>query len=289
MGSYLLVQLSDVHLTVSGVGPRGARTRDNLLAALREVEAAGLRPDAFLVTGDLADAGEGPCYDDLAAILAEAAGACGASVICLPGNHDDRETFRRHMVRGGPGAPGAPVNQTHWREGLRVIALDSTIPGEAGGALAEETLRYLRSELATPAPDGTIVALHHPPVSSPVEPLTQIALRDPGRLRDAIAGSDVRLVLCGHFHHEVFGLLGVTPVWVAPALAYRMDLTSTRAFRGVPGTAFSSVYLGDGDGPVVTVYPVTVLRRFLVHRFLTRGPGARRGSGAAAPGAAAGT
>jgi 3',5'-cyclic AMP phosphodiesterase CpdA len=256
------VQLSDIHLTVSGAGPHGARTRDNLLAALREAAAAGLRPDVFLLTGDLADAGEGACYDDLAVILADAArtsGAAGASVLYLPGNHDDRDKFRRRLLGvGDGGSPGAPVNQTHWRDGLRIIALDSTIPGEDAGALDDQTLRYLRSELATAAPDGTIVALHHPPIPSPVEPMARMALRDPGRLRDAIAGSDVRLVLCGHSHHEAFGMLGATPVWVSPAIAYRLDVTSTGAFRGVPGTAFSGIRLDGEDGPVVTVYPVTV-------------------------------
>jgi Icc protein len=258
VGSHLLVQMTDVHLTVSGIGPNGARTRDNLLRALREVATAGLRPAVFLLTGDLADAGEGPCYDDLAAILADAARATQASVVYLPGNHDDRDAFRRHLLgdgEDGPARPAVPVNQTHWRNGLRIIALDSTIPGEDGGALDDQTLGYLRSELAEPAPDGTIVALHHPPILSPVEPMARIALRDPGRLRDAIARSDVRVVLCGHSHHEAFGMLGVTPVWVSPATAYRLDITMTRAFRGVPGAAFSVVDLTD-DGPRVTVIPV---------------------------------
>jgi len=266
VGSYLLVQLSDVHLTVSGIGPHHARTRDNLLAALREADAAGLRPDVFLLTGDLTDRGEGPCYDDLAAIMAGAAQGSGAGVVFLPGNHDDRGEFRSRLLSDGaadgggdPGGRCGPVNQTHWRDGLRIIALDSTIPGEDGGNLDDETLAYLRSELASPAPDGTIVAMHHPPVLSPIEPMARMALRNPGRLRDAIAGSDVRLVLCGHTHHEEFGMLGATPVWVSPALAYRLDVTSTGAFRGVPGTAFSGIRLGEaGDGLAVTVYPVTV-------------------------------
>jgi 3',5'-cyclic-AMP phosphodiesterase len=259
VGSYLLVQLSDVHLAVGGVGPHGARTRDNLLAALREVAAAGLRPDVFLLTGDLADAGEGPCYDDLAAIMAGAARASQARVIFLPGNHDDRAAFRRHLLGEAGAAVSAvgPINRTYWRDGLRIIALDSTIPGEDGGALDERTLDYLRAELRTPAPDGTIVALHHPPVASPVAPMAGIALRDPARLRDAIAGSDVRIVLCGHSHHEQSGLLGATPVWVSPAVAYRLDVTSTRAFRGVPGAALSRVDI-TGAGPRVTVIPVPV-------------------------------
>jgi 3',5'-cyclic-AMP phosphodiesterase len=256
--SYLIVQISDVHLTPGGELLPGVRPRDNLLRGLRELAAAGLKPDVFLLTGDLTDTGDGACYDDLAAILTDAAAGCGASVIYLPGNHDDRETFRRNLLGDAVADGGAPLNQTHWRDGLRVVALDSTIPGEDGGRLDEATLGYLRAELASPAPDGTVVALHHPPVPSPVEPMSAMALRDPDRLRDAIAGSDVRIVLCGHNHHVALGMLGATPVWVSPAVSYQNDTASTRVFRDILATAFSRIDLGAaGDGPLVTVFPVT--------------------------------
>lgn len=254
VGSHLLVQISDVHLTASGSLPPGVRPRDNLLTGLRLLEEAAIRPDIFLLTGDLADASDGGCYDDLAGILAEAANGCGASVVYLPGNHDDRDTFRRHLL--GDSGDG-PVNQTHWRGGLRIIALDSTVPGEDGGDLGKETLAYLRSELSRSAPDGTVVALHHPPILSPIQPMSRMALRDPRGLRDAIADSDVRLVLCGHNHHEALGTLGAVPVWVSPASAYRLDTATTQTFRGIPGSAFSRIDLSD-DGPTVTVIPVPV-------------------------------
>lgn len=248
-GSYLLVQVSDVHLTTAGTMGPDARPRGNLLRALDAVEAAGLRPDVFLLTGDLADKGEGASYDDLAAIVKQAAGT--ADVVYLPGNHDDRAAFRRHLLgRAGDG----PVNQVRWRGGLRIIALDSVVPGQDGGELGEETLSFLRAGLAVPAPDGTVVVLHHPPVPSPVRPLTEIALRNPAPLREAIAGTDVRLVVAGHFHHEVLGMLAAVPVWVGPATAYRMDTASTRALHGVPGTAVSRIELGP-DGPVISTIP----------------------------------
>ncbi|HET9080791.1 MAG TPA: metallophosphoesterase [Trebonia sp.] len=248
-GSYLLVQVSDVHLTTEGIMGPGARPRDNLLRALGAVEAAGLQPDVFLLTGDLADKGEGACYDDLAAILKRAAGT--ADVVYLPGNHDDRAAFRRHLL--GQAGDG-PVNQVLWRGGLRIISLDSVIPGQDGGELGEEALRFLRAELAAPAPDGTVVALHHPPVPSPVRPMAAIALRNPAPLRDAIAGTDVRLVVAGHFHHEALGTLGTVPVWVGPAAAYRLDTASTRAFHSVAGTAVSRIELTPG-GPLVSTIP----------------------------------
>lgn len=248
-GSYLLVQISDVHLTTAGTMGPGARTRDNLLRALGAVAAAGLKPDVFLLTGDLADRGEGACYDDLAAIMNQAAG--GADVIYLPGNHDDRAAFRRHLL-GGDG--DGPVNQVRRRGGLRVIALDSVIPGQDGGELGEEALGFLRAELAEPAPDGTIVTLHHPPVSSPIQGMSEIMLGNPGPLREAIAGTDVRLVVAGHFHHEAFGMLAAVPVWVGPATAYLLNAASSRAFHDVPGTAVSRIELTPG-GPLITTIP----------------------------------
>jgi 3',5'-cyclic AMP phosphodiesterase CpdA len=258
MSSYLLVQISDIHLTASGSLPPGVRPRDNLLNGLRLLETAGIRPDMFVLTGDLADAGDGACYDDLAAILADTARGSGADVVCLPGNHDDRGAFRRHLLIE-PASDG-PINQTRWRAGLRIIALDSTIPGEAGGALDDQTLGYLRSELRTPAPDGTVVALHHPPIPSPIRYMSRLALRDPGRLEEAIAGSDVRIVLSGHNHHEALGMLGTIPVWVSPAASYRADTASTQAFRGVVGSAFSRIDLTD-RGPAACVIPVPPVTR----------------------------
>ncbi len=253
MARYLLVQFSDVHLTTDGTLSPGVRPRDNLVAGLALLAEAGISPDVLVLTGDLADTGDPACYEDLAGILDAEASARDAAVVCLPGNHDARDAFRHHLLRQDGAA--APINQVHWCRGLRVVALDSTVPGEDFGALDDETLDFLRATLATPAPDGTVLALHHPPITTPIEPMARVRLRQPERLADAIAGSDVRLVLCGHNHHEALGTLGAVPVWVSPASAYRADVTSREVFRPLPGSAFSRIDL-DEDGPLVTVISV---------------------------------
>jgi 3',5'-cyclic AMP phosphodiesterase CpdA len=257
VSEYLLVQISDVHLTLDGVlghAPR-VRPRDNLVRGLRLIEAAGIRPDVVLLTGDLADAGDGACYDDLADLVARAAATSGASTVFVPGNHDDRAAFRRHLLGEGPSA--SPINQVHWRGGLRILSLDSTVPGHGHGELDARTLGFLRSELAEPAPHGSVVALHHPPIPSPVEPMTRMGLRNPAALRDALAGSDVRIVLCGHNHHEALGMIGSIPVWVSPSAAYRLDTTATDVLRGIPGSAFSRIDLSADNltATVVTIRP----------------------------------
>jgi Icc protein len=136
-----------------------------------------------------------------------------------------------------------------------VVALDTTVPHEDFGALSEETVDFLIEVLASAAPEGTVLALHHPPISSPIEPMAKIALRQPQQLAALVANRDVRLVLCGHNHREQSGLLASIPVWVSPALAYRADVTSTKKFRGLAGSAFSRI---DIDEHAVTVAAVSM-------------------------------
>lgn len=252
MSRHLLLQISDIHLSSREVLPPGVRPLDILLAGLAHIDDAGIRPDLYVLTGDLADAGESSCYEQLAEIFATSPEP-GRPVVYLPGNHDERGAFRRHLL-GQAGQIG-PIDQVRWHGGLRVVALDSTVPGEDFGSLAAESLDFLRAELATPAPDGTVLAVHHPPIPTPIAPMSALRLREPECLAEAIAGSDVRLVICGHNHHGAVGMLGAVPVWVSPAALYRADVTSRAVFRALPGSAFSMIEI-DEHGPVVTVVPV---------------------------------
>ncbi len=253
MNNYLLIQISDIHLTSEGSLFPGARTRHNLLAALTLLTESGLRPHMLILTGDLANSGEPACYEDLAEIMDEATEAIGGSVVYLPGNHDERSAFRRHLL--DQNATSSPINQIHWIDGLRVVSLDSVVAGEDHGELGEETLAFLREAMATPAPDVTVLALHHPPIASPVEPMAQIMLRQPERLAETIEGSDVRLIICGHNHHGMLGTLASVPVWVSPATAYEMDILSRQAVSGLPGCYLSQINL---NGPETTVSTIPV-------------------------------
>ena len=221
--SHLVLQISDIHLTLEGPTPWGAPSRENLVAGLSLLSDTGVAADVIVVSGDLADTADEGCYDELAERLERL--AQGAAVVYLPGNHDERRTFSRRLLDAAVSG-GGPLNQVHWHGGLRIIGLDSTVPGMAHGELDDATLGFLRAELATPAPDGTLVALHHPPIPSPVEPISGTRLRNGDALGAALAGSDVRLVICGHYHHVMLGAVGGVPVWVSPAVSDQTDVTS---------------------------------------------------------------
>ncbi|MFG6445132.1 phosphodiesterase [Microbacterium sp. P07] len=242
----VLLHLSDTHLRA-----HGARLYDSvdseayLVRALAAIEASGVRPDALIFTGDLADHGEDDAYARIAALVEPLAEALGARIIWVMGNHDDRASFRAHLLPGDPSG-GAPVDRVDELDGLRIVTLDTTVPGLHHGEVSDDQLRWLAAELATPAPLGTILALHHPPVPSVLDLAASVELRDQRRLADVLRGTDVRAIIGGHLHYSTFATFAGIPVSVASATCYTQDLTvpvgGTRPRDGAQGFNMIHIY-----------------------------------------------
>lgn len=218
-----LLHLSDTHL-LAGNPRLGGRydTAANLARTLEAAEETGVRPDAIVFTGDLTDLGEPQAYAALRAAVEPVAERLGAPVVWVAGNHDERPALRQELLGLEP--TQEPVTGVWDLGGLRLVALDSTVPGWHHGDLDEEQLDWLGGVLATPAPLGTILALHHPPLPSHVPLFDILELRDQGRLAEVIAGTDVRAILAGHLHYSTSGTFAGVPVSVASASCYTMDL-----------------------------------------------------------------
>lgn len=221
----VIIHLSDTHLRSDGELLAG--TLDSvarLRSTIARLEDSGDSPDALVVTGDLADKGEPGAYAVLRSILEPAAARLGARIVWAAGNHDDRSALRTGLLDEEAGT--APLDHTTWIGGLRIIALDTTVPGHHHGHLDADQLEWLRTELATPAPDGTILAMHHPPVAS-VQPLAiLVELRGQAALAEVLRGSDVRTILAGHLHYSTFSTFAGIPVSVASATCYTQDLAA---------------------------------------------------------------
>jgi len=271
---HTLVQFSDVHIVPEGdLLLDRLDTTEQLRHALAAVEAAESAPVALLFTGDLADTGDVRAYRRLRAVVDEALPRIGAPALFAMGNHDDRAAFREGLL--GVPASSAPHDFTHVAGDVRVIMLDSTTPGSHSGDLTEDQLEWLRAELAEPAPGGTALGLHHPPIPTPLAFLERLALARPERLGAVIAGSDVRIVLSGHNHHATCGVLAGVPVWAAPAVAYRADVfPPAGSYRGVSGVGYTRVDLYEDCAtatfvPVGPVEPVYAYERAKVDRYLS--------------------
>jgi 3',5'-cyclic AMP phosphodiesterase CpdA len=207
-----VLQLSDPHLLAEESG-----ADERLALALRTVRDSGLRPLALLLTGDLSDDGSPESYARLRAAVDPVAAELGAPVIAIPGNHDLGDAFREGVL------DGAPLHRAVDVHGVRIVGLDTTVPGRPHGELGAGQLEWLDDVLRKPAEHGTLLALHHPPVPTVHPLLGRIGLRDPDRLARVLKGTDVRMIVCGHAHAVAAGTLARIPVWSAPALGVTSD------------------------------------------------------------------
>lgn len=218
-----LVHLSDTHLLAGGRLLGGSYdAAAGLRRALDAVAGLGIRPDAIVVTGDLTDLGEPDAYRALRAAVQPLADELGAPVVWVAGNHDERPALRSGLLDAEP--TEEPVTGVWDLGGLRLIALDSSVPGWHHGDIDAAQREWLAGILAAPAPLGTILALHHPPLPSHIPFFDILELRHQDALAEVIAGTDVRAILAGHLHYSTSGTFAGVPVSVAAATCYTMNL-----------------------------------------------------------------
>jgi len=259
--AHVIAHISDTHL-LGGDRPLYGKipTRENLVKAIEQLERSKTNPRAIVFTGDLADLAEPDAYRSLRAIVEPAAARMGAQVIWVMGNHDERFRFATELLDeplAEEDQAGAPQDRVYDIDGLRIIAIDSTVPGYHHGEITDAQLDWLRDVLSEPAPHGTLLALHHPPIPTPIDLMALIELQGQHRLADVIRGTDVRGILGGHLHYTTHSVFAGVPVSVAAATCYTMDVAEPGdGLSGVDGAqAFNLVHVYD-DQIVHSVVPI---------------------------------
>ncbi|MDO9458269.1 metallophosphoesterase [Nocardioides sp.] len=253
---HVVAHLSDPHLLAGGALQYDAIDPDaGLVLALERLRHVDPPPQVLVFTGDLADKAEPAAYARLRELVEPAAEAMGAQVVWTMGNHDERAPYSQALFGTASDEPQDRVIEV---DGLRVVALDTSVPGYHHGELEPAQLAWLADVLSTPAPHGTVLAMHHPPIPLPMLRAAElIELADQDALAAVVAGSDVRVVLGGHFHYTSWSTFAGVPVSVASASCYTADPAPIERFvSGVDGhQAFTMLHLYDGQ-VVHTVVPL---------------------------------
>jgi len=241
---YVLLHISDTHLISDGSLYGAVDAEGRLGELLEQLTHSGLDPDAIVFTGDLTDAGEPEAYRKLRKVVEPFAAELGAELVWVMGNHDNRAELRNWLLDEAPSM--APLDRVRMIDGLRIITLDTSVPGHHYGEVSKSQLDWLARQLEVPAPHGSILALHHPPIPSVLDLAVTVELRDQASLGRVLKGSDVRAILAGHLHYSTNATFVGIPVSVASATCYTQDLTvaagGTRGRDGAQACNLVHVY-----------------------------------------------
>jgi 3',5'-cyclic AMP phosphodiesterase CpdA len=249
------LQLSDLHLAPPGQLLAGVDPMRQMQEVLTRINQLDVAPAFIVVSGDLVDDGSDQSYEVVNEVLKEL-GAGAAPVLLALGNHDDRTSFHRVVLRAEPTDDSGPYYYSQMIDGLRVIVLDSTIPGHVGGALGSSQLTWLDTQLGDPAPRGNLIVLHHPcRLVAPARHYPAFILREAAaveaiitRHRDRVVG-----VLAGHSHQANSAPFGGTLHVTAPAVLCQLDFFAGEQYVPTPGSGFNVCRIDDSQ---LVVHPV---------------------------------
>jgi len=219
----LIAQITDLHVKAPGrLAYRHVDTAAMLSRAVETLAALDPAPDVVLATGDLVDLGTAEEYAHLRALLAP----LRAPVLPIPGNHDDRTALAAAFAdspwlpRGGGFLQYAVED---WP--VRLIGLDTVIPGLGAGRLCGERLAWLDARLAEATRRPTVLFMHHPPFRTGIAHMDAIGLDGASGLADVVRRHpQAERVLCGHVHRPVQARFAGTIASIAPSVAHQVAL-----------------------------------------------------------------
>jgi 3',5'-cyclic-AMP phosphodiesterase len=221
----LLAQISDLHVKRPGELAYGhVDTGAALARCVAALNALQPRPDAVIMTGDLVDQGDPAQYAHLKTRLTP----LDIPYFLMVGNHDERVALRDAFSERGELCAGGEFVQYAVDVGLlRLIALDSMVPGQSAGNLCDTRLAWLEAQLNAAQGKPVIVALHHPPFECGIGHMDDIRLDEQAshKLGSLISRyPNVERVICGHVHRPMFVRFGGTIASAVPSPAHQVAL-----------------------------------------------------------------
>jgi Icc protein len=230
--------------------------------AVAHVNALDPRPDIVLATGDLVDGGKPEEYAHLRRLLAPLA----MPVHLIPGNHDARDALREVFADHAYLPRTGFLQYTVEDQPVRLIALDTLVPGKGYGAFCPERLDWLEARLGE-SDRPTILFMHHPPFDCGIDAFDGMKLNEGGEQLSALVRrhDNVERVMCGHVHRPIQVRWAGTMASIAPSTAHQATLDlhdkaplsmtmeppglALHLWRPGSGLVTHMSYIGTYDGP----------------------------------------
>lgn len=218
----LIAQITDMHVVLPD-DPMAElyQTADRLAEAVDHLMTSVNKPDMVFMTGDLVNSGKIEEYELLRDLIAPLT----MPVFLLAGNHDDCKNIRsvfpghKYLPAEGPlcyAVDGGP---------LKLIALDTNIPGKPQGQLGDKQLSWLDEELSACTDRNAVIFMHHPPFKTGLVTMDAMNLIDADAFGDVVSRHDnIERILCGHLHRGIQTLYNGTVAQTCPSTSHQINL-----------------------------------------------------------------
>jgi len=255
---FYFLQLSDTHWGFKGpaVNPQADMT---LKKTIQTVNSLSVKPDFIVFTGDLTHTTDDPKerHARMTQFKEIVSGLNVKKVYFIPGEHDasldEGSAYKEHFGK---------THYTFIHKGVHFIALDNVSDPE--GAVGDEQIAWLKSELSKIKKNAPIVVLTHRPLFD-LMPTWDWATKDGKAVTDLLMPYQNVTVFYGHIHQENHFMTGHIPHHSAKSLVFPLPAPGsvpkkapipwdpTQPFKGL---GFRSIEEEGGKVDEVTEYPV---------------------------------
>lgn len=216
----LIAQISDLHIREAGeLCYDRVDTAPFLERAVAKLNALNPKPDLVLATGDLVDKATEGEYRRLRSLFQP----LKLPLYLVAGNHDHREYMRGIFPDHAYLPRGKFIHYTIEHLKVRLIVLDTNIPGQGSGELCAERLAWLDQRLAEQPDRPTAIVMHHPPFRTGIVKMDELGLAGiEGFERVVSKYRHVEAILCGHLHRAIQCRVAGTLAQTCPSTAHQM-------------------------------------------------------------------
>jgi 3',5'-cyclic-AMP phosphodiesterase len=245
-----IVQLTDLHLYADP----DARfydipTRELLQDVVAHVEQNAGPVDHLVVTGDHTNDDLAVTYEAVRDIVAPWLDRAWF----VPGNHEDRAILRATFPDRISGSGAERINFSFAAGESLCLGLDTHVPGNVSGHIGADQIAWVEAQLAEHDPATAVLFMHHPPILLGLAWIDRIGLAGREQLQDLILrDARIRLVCCGHVHHESSHHVGAAEVVTTPSTGLQFSPTSDEALFVAAAPGYRIIEL-DGDSCMTRV------------------------------------
>ena len=219
----IVAQITDLHIRPPGKKAYGrVDTNAMLAAAVAAIEELPRKPDLVIATGDLTDCGLPEEYQALRDLLKP----LSMPVYLVPGNHDRRAEMKAAFgIDGYMKSNDGFLHYVVEGHALRLIGLDTVVPGAGHGEMDAARLAWLEARLTERLGFPTLIFMHHPPFRTGLVDMDNINCRNAEAMAAIVRHHpNVQRVVCGHHHRPITTRWAGTIGSVSPSTAHQVTL-----------------------------------------------------------------